>query len=123
MRTDAIVKKAAYVGAGAGLALFALIGLLPGSFLGGVFGIKIAGSLFGLPLKADFLPRFTVGVSMVLGVLVSGALFVAGGTLAGWMIGKAIVAGKTVRPLRAYFTGRRKAKQAKKSDVAAHTKP
>jgi hypothetical protein len=123
MGTGMITKKAAYVGAGAGLALFVLIGLLPGSFLGGVFGIKIAGGLFGLPLKPDFLPRFTVGVAMILGVLISGVLFVAGGTLAGWIIGKALDVVKTAGPMRAYFNGRRKAIRAKKSAAATSTKP
>lgn len=122
MRTGMITKKAAYVGAGAGLALFALIGLLPGSFLGGVIGINIAGGLFGLPLKSDFLPRLTVGVSMLLGVLVSGALFIAGGTLAGWIVGKTIDSAKTGRPVRAYFTGRKKAKRAKGSATIPDTK-
>ena len=43
-------RKTAYIGAGAGLVLFAIFGLLPGSLLGGAMGINIAGWLFGLPL-------------------------------------------------------------------------
>jgi hypothetical protein len=70
-------------------------------------------------LKPDFFPRFTVGAAMVLGVLVSGVLFVAGGTLAGWIVGKAI----DLAPVRAYFTGRRKAKRSKKSAADTSTKP
>ena len=46
-----IARKTAYVGAGAGLVLFALFGLLPGSILGGAMGLNIAGWLFGLPLE------------------------------------------------------------------------
>ena len=44
-------RKTAYIGAGAGLVLFAIFGLLPGSLLGGAAGIKFAGMLFGLPLE------------------------------------------------------------------------
>jgi hypothetical protein len=38
-------RKTAYIGAGAGLVLFAIFGLLPGSLLGGAAGIKLAGML------------------------------------------------------------------------------
>ena len=123
MKTGAIPKKAAYVGAGAGLALFALMGLLPGSFLGGAIGIKIAGGLFGLPLQSDFPPRLIIGVSMILGVLVSGAFFVACGAMTGWIVGKTIDVVKTTGPARAYFTGRRKAKRAKRSADLPSAKP
>lgn len=122
MKTGTIAGKAAYVGAGAGLALFAMIGLLPGSFLGGVFGINIAGGLFGLPLKSDFLPRLTVGVSMILGILVSGIIFIACGTMAGWIVGEAINVLKTTSP-RAYFAGRKKTNRDKKNTTIQGTKP
>ena len=51
-----IARKTAYIGAGAGLVLFALFGLLPGSLLGGAMGINIAGWLFGLPLQPGSSP-------------------------------------------------------------------
>ena len=85
-----MAKRTAYIGAGAGLVLFAVIGLLPGSFLGGVIGLNIAGSLFGLPVSSALLPRLIVGISMLLGVLVSGIIFVAGSTIIGWLIGYGI---------------------------------
>ncbi len=90
-----IAKKGLYVGAGAGLVLFALIGLLPGSFIGGVVGLSIAGNLFGTPVGAALLPRIIVGMSMVLGVMVAGVVFVVGGSLAGWAIGYLIDLVKT----------------------------
>ena len=40
---NTLSRKAAYIGAGAGLVLFAIFGLLPGSLLGGAAGIKFAG--------------------------------------------------------------------------------
>ncbi len=101
MKTGEMAKKMAYIGAGAGLVLFAVIGLLPGSFLGGVVGLNIAGSLFGMPVSSALLPRLIVGVSMLLGVLVSGIVFISGATVAGWLIGYVIDALRTGRPVTA----------------------
>jgi len=106
MQEGMVAKKAAYIGAGAGLTLFVMIGLLPGSFMGGALGISLAGSLFGLPLKSDLLPRVTVAISMFLGVLISGTIFVTGGTFIGWMMGRVLDG----LPVHAYFSGRRKSK-------------
>ncbi len=94
MTTGNIAKKGLYTGVGAGLVLFALVGLLPGSFIGGVVGIHIAGGIFGLPLASSLLPRIIVAVSMVMGVVLAGVAFVVGGALAGWLIGHVIDAVK-----------------------------
>ncbi len=85
-----MAKRMSYIGAGAGLVLFAVIGLLPGSFIGGVIGLNIAGSLFGMPVGSALLPRLIVGLSMLMGVLVSGIIFISGATVAGWLIGYVI---------------------------------
>ncbi len=90
MKTKEMAKRGLYLGAGLGLALFALIGLLPGSFIGGVVGLNIAGSLFGLPLSASLMPRMIVGVAMVLGVMVSGVVFVVGISILGWLAGSVV---------------------------------
>ncbi|MBF0557859.1 MAG: hypothetical protein HQL08_03660 [Nitrospirae bacterium] len=86
-KTEEMAKKGLYAGVGAGLVLFALIGLLPGSFIGGVIGINICGGIFGLPLTASILPRIIVGACMVMGVMMSGVVFVTGGAIAGWLSG------------------------------------
>ncbi len=83
-------RKTAYIGAGAGLVLFAIFGLLPGSLLGGAAGIKIAGMLFGLPLDPGLISRSIVLLSMLLGVLVSGIAIVMAASTAGWLIGALI---------------------------------
>jgi hypothetical protein len=106
MQSREMAKKTAYIGAGVGLAVFVMIGLLPGSLLGGSLGISLAGSVFGLPLQSDLMPRVIVAVSMFLGVLISGMIFVSCGTFIGWMMGRAIDA----FPVHAYFSGRRKSK-------------
>jgi len=92
---NTIAKKTAYAGAGAGLVLFALFGLLPGSLMGGAAGINIAGWLFGLPLEPGLLPRVIVLASMLAGVLVSGVGIVTATSTLGWVIGRVLEA--TVR--------------------------
>lgn len=87
-----ITKKAAYTGAGAGLVIFALFGLLPGSLLGGAMGLNIAGWFFGMPLEPGLIPRVIVIVSMLAGVLIAGIVVVTATTTMGWLIGKAIEA-------------------------------
>lgn len=88
-----IARRTAYLGAGAGLVLFALFGLLPGSLLGGAMGLNIAGWFFGLPLDPGLVPRMIVLVSMLIGVLVSGIVIVAATSTVGWIAGKILESG------------------------------
>jgi hypothetical protein len=83
-----MARKAAYMGAGAGMAAFALFGLMPGSLLGGAAGIHVAGMLFGLPLESGLITRVIVLASMLVGVLASGIVVVTAATTAGWVIGQ-----------------------------------
>lgn len=85
-----IARKTAYIGAGAGLVLFALFGLMPGSLLGGAMGINIAGWLFGLPLQPGLIARVIVLASMLIGVLVAGIVMVTATSTIGWLMGKAL---------------------------------
>jgi small-conductance mechanosensitive channel len=89
-----ISRKTAYIGAGAGLVLFALFGLMPGSLLGGAMGINIAGWLFGLPLQPGLISRMIVLVSMLLGVLVAGIVMVTASTTVGWLVGRLLEGGQ-----------------------------
>lgn len=88
--TKEIAKKGMFIGAGVGLVLFALVGLLPGSFIGGMIGLNMAGSIFGTPLNSSLLPRIIVGASMVLGVMISCIVFVTGASILGWLIGHTV---------------------------------
>lgn len=83
-----LAKKGAYLGAGAGLILFAIFGLLPGSLLGGAAGLKVAGMFFGLPLDPGIIPRAIVLLSMLIGVLVSGIVIVTACSTVGWLAGR-----------------------------------
>ena len=85
---NSIARKGAYIGAGAGLVLFAIFGLLPGSLLGGAAGINIAGMLFGLPLEPGLISRAIVLASMLVGVLVAGIVIVTATTTVGWLAGR-----------------------------------
>ena len=85
-----IARKTAYIGAGAGLVLFALFGLMPGSLLGGAMGINIAGWLFGLPLQPGLVARVIVLASMLMGVLVAGIVMVTATSTIGWLVGKVL---------------------------------
>ena len=87
---NSIAKQGAYAGAGAGLVLFGLFGLLPGSLIGGAMGISAAGMLFGLPLEPGIVSRTIVLVSMLLGVMVSGVMIVTASSSIGWLLGSAM---------------------------------
>lgn len=87
---ETVAKKAAYIGAGVGLVLFAIFGLLPGSMLGGVMGLNIAGFIFGSPVTPGIFSRLIVGASMLIGIMVAGIVFVLGFSLAGWLLGHAV---------------------------------
>jgi hypothetical protein len=90
MKNSKYSKKLAYMGAGCGVVLFAIFGLLPGSFLGGVMGLNIAGTLFGMPVASGILSRLIVAASMVVGVMVSGIIFITASSVAGWLAGTAM---------------------------------
>jgi len=85
---NTIARKGAYIGAGAGLVLFAIFGLLPGSLIGGAMGINVAGWLFGLPLEPGLISRAIVLVSMLVGVLVAGIVMVTATSTVGWLVGR-----------------------------------
>lgn len=90
MKSKEYAKKLAYMGAGCGVVLFAIFGLLPGSFLGGVMGLNVAGTILGTPVISGMLTRIIVAASMIVGVMVSGVMFVTASSTTGWLIGTVI---------------------------------
>lgn len=84
---DGYAKKGLYVGTGAGIILFALVGLLPGSFVGGFIGLKMAEMIFGVAMAGTILARVLVAVSMIAGVMVSAIVFIFGAGVMGWAAG------------------------------------
>lgn len=85
--SESMTKTGLYVGTGAGIILFALAGLLPGSFIGGIIGLQISNMLFGAPMAASIIPRLIVAASMIMGVMVSAVVFVLGTGVLGWSVG------------------------------------
>ncbi|MEJ2183874.1 MAG: hypothetical protein P8Y66_10200 [Nitrospirota bacterium] len=87
---DTFSKKLSVLGAGTGLTLFVIFGLVPGAFLGGVLGLNIGNFLFGGPLMPTIVSRILVAGGMLVGVFLAGLIFTAGGTSLGWLVGVAI---------------------------------
>lgn len=85
-----LARKGAYIGAGAGLVLFAIFGLMPGSLLGGAAGINVAGWIFGLPLEPGLLQRVFVLAGMLAGVLIAGVVIVTATSTVGWLVGRLV---------------------------------
>ena len=82
-----ISRTGAYIGAGIGLTIFALAGLLYGSFLGGVVGLQLSGQLFGTGLEFGVLPRIILALGIMVGVLLAAVVCVAGSALIGYFMG------------------------------------
>lgn len=80
-------RKFAYVGAGIGLTLFALFGLLYGSFIGGIIGLQINGQLFGAAVEFGVVQRVIVALGIMFGVLLAGVACVAGSSMICYLIG------------------------------------
>jgi hypothetical protein len=70
------------IGAGVGLALFLVAGLLPALLYGGYAGVLLATGIFGAPVKSTLLVRGLIVFGMVLGVTAIASLFVVGGAAA-----------------------------------------
>lgn len=87
MKTGELPKRLSYFGAGVGLVLFALFGLLPGSFIGGVLGLNIAGKIFGIPITSTVPAKIIIALMMIIGVIVSAVLFIMSTAILGWLIG------------------------------------
>lgn len=90
MKDRNYAKKLAYMGAGCGVVLFAVFGLLPGLYIGGTMGLKMAGTIFGSPVTASLLSRLIVGASVIMGIMVSGIMFVTASATTGWLIGAVV---------------------------------
>jgi hypothetical protein len=87
---ERIAHKMIYLGAGAGFILFVMYGILPGSFLGGMAGLGLAGTIFGSPVEPGITSRILVALSILAGVMVSGLIFVTVASTVGYMVGNLI---------------------------------
>ena len=90
MEKATFANKGLYAGTGTGLILFLLVGMFPGSLIGGAAGLLISNAVFGTPVEPTLLPRIITVLSMVAGIISSAALFIVGTSVLGWSIGAAI---------------------------------
>jgi hypothetical protein len=88
-----LTRKTTYIGAGTGLVLFAIFGLMPGSLLGGAMGINVAGWFFGFPVSPGLISRVIILASMLIGVLVAGIMIVTATSTVGWLVGRVLESG------------------------------
>ncbi|MEJ2183210.1 MAG: hypothetical protein P8Y66_06780 [Nitrospirota bacterium] len=94
---ESLATRMGFIGAGVGLALFAVFGLLPGAFLGGVLGLNMANLIFGAGAVPSLLPRILIVIGMLTGVMVAGLVFLAAGGALGWLVGLATESVKAAR--------------------------
>ncbi|RMG72639.1 MAG: hypothetical protein D6710_04495 [Nitrospirae bacterium] len=80
-------NRLSYVGAGVSLALFVLFGLMPGTLISGLIGLKVIGALFGIPVEPTLVSRLLLAVFLFTGVFVTALIFVIAGTTIGWLVG------------------------------------
>ena len=80
-------RKLGLVGAGTGLTLFALFGLLQGSLIGGTIGLDLVNSLYSTAAEPTLMARVIIGASMLAGVVVTGIMFVVAFSITGAAMG------------------------------------
>ena len=102
---DNIAKKAGLAGAVIGLVLFAVVGVLYGSLIGGTMGLGIVNSVLGVAAGTTLISRVIVAASMLAGVIVSGIMFLTVCTSAGWLAGYII--GAVIEPKSAVATAQK----------------
>ena len=90
MKQKELAQRGTYVGTGAGLIMFMLVGLFPGSLIGGAVGLWLSSLVTGSAADISIVPRVITSLSMVVGILGSAALFVVGSSVAGWAVGTAL---------------------------------
>ncbi len=100
---DGMARKAGLAGAAIGLVLFALVGLLYGSLIGGTMGLEIVNSVFHETAGPSLLSRVIVAASMLAGVIVAGIVSVGVCTSIGWVAGYVI--GAAMEPKAAGLEG------------------
>ncbi len=78
-------RKGIYIGTGAGLILFVLLGFFPSAMMGGYVGLKLAELIVG-PGTMGVVARMLTALSMIGAVLVTAVAFILGGAVAGYIL-------------------------------------
>jgi hypothetical protein len=80
-------KNFSLIGAGVGVVLFAVFGLLTSFFIGGVMGVNLAEKFLGYPLTSAVIGRLIISASIGVSVTVAAIMSIGLSSLAGWLIG------------------------------------
>ena len=88
-----------YTGAGAGIAVFALYGFLPSSFLGGIVALNMLGAWVSPVATAGVVERFVVALFMGLSVLLAACAAGFAGGACGRLVGTALDRVRASRPI------------------------
>jgi len=81
----------------AGVVAFLMFGLLNGALVGGTFGMETGSYIFGYgPESGDTVPRIMAAVGMLVGVAITGAMFVTCGLALGRLAGMLVPHGHEV---------------------------
>ena len=83
---NVIARKAALIGTGIGLAMFAVFGLAQGAMVGGVIGLDIINRTMGAAGET-LISRIALAASMLAGIAVAGVVFIVVFSAAGWLVG------------------------------------
>lgn len=78
-------KKAVYIGTGAGLILFVLLGFFPSAMMGGYVGLRLAELIIGHG-NLGVVARVFTAVSMIGAVITTACAFLLGGAFAGYAL-------------------------------------
>ena len=89
-----ISRKTAYIGAGAGIVIFAIFGLLRQPS-GRRLRNQTSRNVFRLPLDPGIISRAIVLASMLVGVIVFGITIVTATATMGWLVGRVLESGQT----------------------------
>jgi hypothetical protein len=92
---NVIARKAALIGTGIGLAMFAVFGLAQGAMVGGVIGLDIINRTMGAAGET-LISRIALAASMIAGIAVAGIIFVVVFSATGWLVG--FIAGWLTEP-------------------------
>lgn len=83
---NVLARKAALIGSGVGLAMFAVFGLAQGSLVGGAIGLDLINRTMGTAGET-LISRIALAASMLAGIAVAGIVFVVVFSAAGWLVG------------------------------------
>jgi hypothetical protein len=60
---------------------------MPGAYMGGILGLNMAYTIFGMDVGPSLVHRILTAVGMLTGVMVAGLMFVVSGACLGWLAG------------------------------------